>query len=299
VARRKPAKVHGALLVDKPAGMTSHDVVGQLRRRLGERRIGHAGTLDPDATGLLVIGVGQATRLLRFATASTKTYEADVVFGTETSTLDAAGEVTATHDMSGLTPTQVTAAALGLTGVIEQIPPMVSAIKIDGKRLHELAREGIEVERAPRPVTIHRLDVTELPPDEATGAPVYRAIVECSAGTYIRTLGADLGTALGGGAHIRNLRRSASGAFRVDEPVAGSIDEAPLLPVIDMLRGMDQLIVDDAQVERIGHGASISDELAVGEGPWAILDEDGVLLAVHERVDGRVKVGVVLPALER
>jgi tRNA pseudouridine55 synthase len=290
MARRKPAKVHGTLLVDKPAGMTSHDVVGLLRRRLNERRIGHAGTLDPDATGLLVVGVGQATRLLRFATASTKTYETDIVFGVETSTLDAAGEITATHDMAAVTDDQVRAAAATFLGDIEQIPPMVSAIKIDGKRHHELAREGIEVERAPRPVTIHRFDVMSLDGDQL----VYRAVVESSAGTYVRTLGADLGAALGGGAHIRNLRRTASGVFAVDEAQAGGIDDAPLLPVLEMVRGLSQITVDGEEAVRIGHGASVAVERALGDGPWAIVDTEGTLLAVHERVDGALKVGVVL-----
>src|SRR5688572_30824317 len=157
MARRRPPTVHGLAVVDKPAGVTSHDVVGMVRRRLGERRVGHAGTLDPDATGVLLVGVGNATRLLRFLTALGKTYTADVVLGIETSTLDASGDVTARHDMPDVTIERARAVVAGhLTGPIMQVPPMVSALKVDGKRLHELAREGIEVERAPRPVTIHR-----------------------------------------------------------------------------------------------------------------------------------------------
>ena len=139
---RKPATVHGMALIDKPAGMTSHDVVAQLRKRFGERRIGHAGTLDPDATGLLVIGVGKATRLLRFATASFKTYEVEIVLGVETDTLDSSGQIVAEHRMS-LEPTEVVEAASALTGEIEQTPPMVSARRIGGRRLHELARKGL------------------------------------------------------------------------------------------------------------------------------------------------------------
>ncbi|MEY4231557.1 MAG: tRNA pseudouridine(55) synthase TruB, partial [Actinomycetota bacterium] len=181
MARRKPASIHGLAVVDKPAGVTSHDVVGMMRRRLHERRVGHAGTLDPDATGILLVGVGNATRLLRFLTALGKTYTADVVLGVETSTLDASGEVTATHVMS-VTPEQVRAVVeQHLTGPIMQVPPMVSALKVDGRRLHELAREGIEVERQPRPVTIHRFLV------EPTDDPlVYRIEVTCSSGTYVR-----------------------------------------------------------------------------------------------------------------
>jgi tRNA pseudouridine55 synthase len=207
--------VHGLAVVDKPAGVTSHDVVAMLRRRLGERRVGHAGTLDPDATGVLLVGVGNVTRLLRFLTALGKTYTAEVVFGTETHTLDAAGEVTATHDMAGLTEQQVRdAVRLHLTGPIMQVPPMVSALKVDGRRLHELAREGVEVEREARPVTVHRFDVWP------TADPlVYRIEVVCSSGTYIRSLAADLGRLVGGGAHLRahrlwQLRRDPGGIAR-------------------------------------------------------------------------------------
>ena len=146
----------GFILVDKPGGWTSHDVVAKVRNLLGIRKIGHAGTLDPDATGVLVLGVGKGTKLLQFVTGADKSYVGSLVLGVETSTLDAAGEVTATHDMQ-VSPEQVASAAERFVGSIEQIPPMVSAIKIDGRRLHELAREGREVEREPRPVTIHRL----------------------------------------------------------------------------------------------------------------------------------------------
>ena len=146
------------------------------------------------------------------------------------------------------------------------------------------------IERAPRPVTIHRFDVMSLDGDQL----VYRAVVESSAGTYVRTLGADLGAALGGGAHIRNLRRTASGVFAVDEAQAGGIDDAPLLPVLEMVRGLSQITVDGEEAVRIGHGASVAVERALGDGPWAIVDTEGTLLAVHERVDGALKVGVVL-----
>src|SRR5258706_13153510 len=148
--------VEGLVVVDKPAGMTSHDVVARLRRIYGLRRVGHAGTLDPDATGVLLVGVGKATRLLRFLTALGKTYTAEIVLGTSTSTLDAAGEVTGSFDMAGVTVDMAQrAAAEHLTGSILQIPPMVSAVRVDGKRLHELARAGIEIERDARPVTVY------------------------------------------------------------------------------------------------------------------------------------------------
>ena len=155
MARRRPPTVHGVCIVDKPAGVTSHDVVQELRRRLGERRVGHAGTLDPDATGVLVVAVGLATRLLTFVSGQEKTYTAEIVLGVETDTLDAAGSVTARHDMGpvDLAETRQVVAS-NLTGEIMQVPPMVSALRVDGRRLHELAREGIEVEREARPVTV-------------------------------------------------------------------------------------------------------------------------------------------------
>ena len=198
--------MHGIVILDKPAGWTSHDVVAKSRGVLGTPRVGHSGTLDPDATGVLVLGVGRATRLLRFLQGLPKSYSCEVVLGVETSTLDAAGEVTASHDMSAVTPAAVEAAAATLRGDILQVPPMVSAIKIGGRRLHEMARAGEEIERPPRPVRIDRFDL------EPTDDPmVYRAIVDCSSGTYVRSLAADLGAALGGGAHLRGARRSDDG----------------------------------------------------------------------------------------
>ena len=168
---RKPPTVHGMALIDKPAGMTSHDVVAKLRKRFNERRIGHAGTLDPEATGLLVVGIGNATRLLRFASASYKTYEVEIVLGSETNTLDASGEVVAEHQMS-VEADQVRAAARTLTGQIEQVPPMVSARRVGGRRLHEIAREGLEVDREPRPVTVASFEI------QSTADPlVWRAVV--------------------------------------------------------------------------------------------------------------------------
>ena len=148
-------QINGLVVVDKEAGWTSHDVVARCRRIFGQKRVGHAGTLDPDATGILLVGLGRATRLMRFLTALPKTYEAEVVLGTATSTLDSSGEVTGTWDMEDVSLASVREAALTLTGDIMQIPPMVSALKVDGKRLHALAREGIEVERAARPVSVH------------------------------------------------------------------------------------------------------------------------------------------------
>jgi tRNA pseudouridine55 synthase len=282
-------------VVDKPAGCTSHDVVGRARRIFGQRRVGHAGTLDPDATGVLVLGLGRATRLLKYLTGLPKSYVGEVVLGVETSTLDAAGEVVAVHDMAGVTLADVQAAAARFVGAIEQVPPMVSAVKVGGRRLHELARAGVEVERAPRTVTVTRYDVA------ATAEPgVFAVEVDCSSGTYVRTLAADLGTALGGGAHLRRLRRTAVGSFTVDQAVAlDELGRGHVLPPVTALRGYATEAVDADLAAVVAHGAVLDRAVLVGsgdgDGPWAVVDGEGGLLAVYElRRDGRVKPSVVM-----
>ena len=275
-------------MVDKPAGVTSHDVVGMLRRRFHERQVGHAGTLDPDATGVLVVAVGMATRLLRFVEKTDKHYIGEVVLGVETSTLDAAGVVTATHDMSGVTVDDARqAAATHLTGAITQVPPMVSAIKVGGRPLHELARQGIEVERAPRPVTVHSFGV------ETGPEPGVLAIdVVCSAGTYVRTLAADLGRLLGGGAHLRNLRRLAVGEFTLDD--AGPPDACALLPVDTAVRSLSRVVVGPDVAAKVANGGVLP--RFEGTDPWALYDGDGRLLAVYEEFrETEAKPSVVLP----
>lgn len=279
----------GVAVVDKEAGWTSHDVVARARKLLGTRRVGHSGTLDPDATGVLVLGVGRATRLLRFITALPKSYTARIVLGTETSTLDASGEITVVHDMSLIGADDVRRAAAGLVGELQQIPPMVSAVRVGGRRLYEIAREGSEVDRAPRPVTVHHFEVA------ATADPaVYEASVSCSSGTYVRALAADLGTALGGGAHLRDLRRVAVGSFTVDE--AWPVDGLQLLPAAVGLRDLPGVIVDEGTAVDVGHGKVLDrDRLAAsGEGPWPVHGPDGTLIAVYEDLQGRVKPAVVL-----
>lgn len=298
MSRRKPSPFHGLVLVDKESGWTSHDVVAKARGRLGTRKVGHAGTLDPPATGLLLVGVGNMTRLLRFLTALPKTYVGEIVLGSETTTLDDTGAVTATFDMSGVTDDQVRHVAAGLTGEITQVPPMVSAIKIDGKRLHELAREGKEVEREARPVTIHAFRVGD---PEAPG--VYPVEVTCSSGTYIRTLAADLGTALGGGAHLRNLRRTAAGSFRVEDAHRVDVIEGPdhVLPLAESLRDLPTVVVDASTAVDVGHGRPL-ERARLGlpddhDGPWAVQAQDGRLLAVYgPHRPGTVKPEVVLPS---
>ncbi|CAN5231143.1 tRNA pseudouridine(55) synthase TruB [soil metagenome] len=284
---------HGVCIVDKAVGPTSHDVVAQARRHLGTRRVGHAGTLDPDATGVLVLGVGRATRLLRFLAPLPKSYEGEVVLGVETSTLDASGESTAVHEMGAVTLERARAAAATLVGDLAQVPPMVSAVRVGGRRLHQLAREGVEVERQARPVTVHRFDVTEL----VEGRPVLRIEVDCSSGTYVRVLAADLGRALGGGAHLRRLRRTAIGPFT--EARARTLDDLELLPALDAVRHLDQVVVDGEVAALVATGTRLqrSGESVcfAGDGPWALRSErTGELLAVYEAAGERAHPAVVL-----
>jgi tRNA pseudouridine55 synthase len=278
--------VHGLVVVDKPAGMTSHDVVDLVRGRFGERRVGHGGTLDPDATGVLLVGVGAVTRLLRFVTALPKRYTGEVALGVETSTLDASGEVVARHDMAGVTIDDVRRViASDLTGEIQQVPPMVSAVRVGGRRLHELARAGVEVERQPRPVSVFHFDVAP-----TTDPLVFALDVTCSSGTYVRSLAADLGRLLGGGAHLRDLRRRAVGTFTEHE--AAAVADADLLPAAAAVRDLTTVAVGDEMAALVAHGRVLP--ALAGEGPWAVLDAGGHLLAVYEPFRGAAKPAVVL-----
>lgn len=286
MARRRPPSTHGLAVVDKPAGVTSHDVVGMLRKRFGERQVGHAGTLDPDATGVLLVGVGKVTRLLRFLTALSKTYTGEVVLGTSTSTLDAGGDAVASFDMSAVTVEMARrVAADHLTGHIMQVPPMVSAIRVGGQRLHELARAGLEVDRQPRPVTVHSFDL------DATDDPsVLRIEVRCSSGTYIRSLADDLGRLLGGGAHLRNLRRTAVGSFVEDEALPPS--ECGLMSPLEALRDYQRVTVANDVADMVRHGSPL--QRFDGDGPWAVTDDAGNLLAVYEPFGDGAKPAVVI-----
>jgi tRNA pseudouridine55 synthase len=299
-------RTDGLLVVDKPAGCTSHDVVDRCRRIFGQRKVGHAGTLDPDATGVLLVGLGQVTRLLRWLTGLPKRYTAEVVLGVATTTLDASGEVTESWDMRGVTVEAARSAAGRLTGEITQVPPMVSALKVGGRRLHELARAGVEVERAPRAVTVARFDV------ELAGAgdngPVLAIDVECSSGTYVRSLAADLGALLGGGAHLRRLRRVSVGPFSLEDAVSlGTLEAGPeelvsryVLAPAGALPGMARAVVGGELAGAVAHGKVLAREVleaagARGGGPWAVLSEGGDLLAVYERRGGEeAKPAVVL-----
>ncbi len=287
--------IDGLVVVDKGAGWTSHDVVARCRRVFAQRRVGHGGTLDPAATGVLLVGLGRATRLLRYLTQLPKSYVGEMVLGVATSTLDAEGEVTGRWDMTGVSIHDVREAAQQFEGSIAQVPPMVSAVKVGGRRLHQLARAGIEVDRQARPVVVHRLDL------EATKEPgVLRIEVECSSGTYVRSLAADLGSALGGGAHLRALRRTAIGSHGLSraQPLDALTPEA-VLPPAEAMRDYPRTTVDSDVASAVSHGRALgyADLGVSGLGPWAVLDSGGRLLAVYEAAEGgRARPAVVLAA---
>jgi tRNA pseudouridine55 synthase len=293
---------HGLVVVDKPAAWTSHDVVAKLRKVYRQRRVGHAGTLDPDATGVLLVGLGRTTRLLRFLQETGKGYRGTIVFGVSTTTLDASGEVVDRHPMP-IDRAEVEAVLPAFRGEIEQLPPMVSAVKIGGRRLHELARRGEEVERAPRRVRIDRLDIEAFEPGPYPTATV---LVECSSGTYVRSLAADIGARLGGVAHLAQLRRLHIGSFTLDE--ARTLDaieadpDAVVLPPLAAVRDLEQVDVDAEQARAVGHGvtfpAAVLAGVNAGPGPFAVVGPDGELLAVYERRRAAVKPAVVLAPVE-
>jgi tRNA pseudouridine55 synthase len=276
--------IDGLAVVDKPAGMTSHDVVARCRRLFGQKRVGHAGTLDPDATGVLLVGLGRATRLLQFQSGLPKSYTAEVVLGVATTTLDAAGEVTGRWDQRGVGLDEARRAAASLTGLIRQVPPMVSAVKVGGRRLHELARQGIEVERATRQVTVWRFDVDSLSAQPGDASPVLAVSVDCSSGTYVRVLAADLGSALGGGAHVRVLRRTAVGPWTVEAAVPlDQLTAADVVSPSDSLPWLAVAAVPAERVHEVANGRVLGRDVLglAGDGPWRVIGPTGDLLAVY------------------
>jgi tRNA pseudouridine55 synthase len=288
----------GLVVVDKEPGWTSHDVVAKLRGIYRQKRVGHAGTLDPDATGVLLVGLGRVTRLLRYLQEAGKEYRGRIVFGVATDTLDASGAVLERAEMP-LTRAQLDAALPAFMGAIEQVPPMVSALKVGGRKLYELARAGEEIERAPRGVRVDELVVEEF----ATGAyPEATLRIACSSGTYVRSLAADLGTALGGCAHLAQLRRLRVGTFGLDEAhTIEAIEADPdgvLLPPVDAVRALESIVVDGEQERAVAHGATFAARALLpadaGDGPFAVVDDHRQLLAIYERRGAGVKPAVVI-----
>ncbi|WWR59723.1 tRNA pseudouridine(55) synthase TruB [Saccharopolyspora sp. SCSIO 74807] len=264
-ARNRPAVPPGLLIVDKPAGMTSHDVVSRVRRIMGTRKVGHAGTLDPMATGVLVLGLERATKLLGHLALDTKAYLATIRLGVATSTDDAEGEVLSSTDPSGVAEQAIRDGIAELTGELQQVPSAVSAVKVNGKRAYELARAGQEVELDARPVTVSRFDLLALRPesdDPDAGAVLeLDVLVECSSGTYVRALARDLGQRLGVGGHLGRLRRSRVGPFGL--ATARTLDQLEAEPGLSM--GLDQAIAtaftrydtDEGTVRALAHGQQI------------------------------------------
>jgi tRNA pseudouridine55 synthase len=274
--------MNGLVIVDKPAGWTSHDVVGKLRRLAGTRRVGHAGTLDPMATGVLVVGVDKATRLLGHLALTEKSYDAVIRLGQTTNTDDADGEITATASASEVSEGELRAAVTDLTGPIEQIPPQVSAIKVDGRRAYKRVRDGEEVALKARRVTVY---------DFALGDLRYygdvldvSASVTCSSGTYIRALARDLGAALGVGGHLTFLRRTRVGPY--DLPQARTIEqlteELTMLPLADAVSAaFPRREVSEEDARKIAHGGRLG-ATGLGPGPIGVFGPDGTLLALME-----------------
>lgn len=287
---------NGLLLLDKPQGVTSHDAVDHVRRVLSERRVGHAGTLDPMATGLLVIAVGPSTRLLRFAQSESKRYEGVVTFGVRTDSLDADGEVLERRDVPAFSVDAVNEQVAAMLGPQQQTPPMVSAIKVNGRRLHALAREGVEVERAPRAVRIDEFRVARI--DDVT----WSFDVTCSAGTYVRVLLSDLAERLGTIGHLSGLRRLSSGHHDVRDALTYfefedrvSLGTSVLAPPRAFVEHLPLVTVSELDEQRLRQGQRV--EIAIPEGDeFAALNNGGSLVAVVRRRGETVQPVVVLPA---
>ncbi|OZM74389.1 tRNA pseudouridine(55) synthase TruB [Amycolatopsis antarctica] len=254
---RRPAPPPGLLVVDKPGGMTSHDVVARARRIMGTRKVGHAGTLDPMATGVLVLGIERATKLLGHLAMDTKAYLATIRLGSATGTDDAEGEVLSTADASAVTEEEIHAGVAELTGDIMQVPSSVSAVKVNGRRAYEIARSGESVELAARPVTVSRFDVLSVSRED--GAVEFDAMVDCSSGTYVRALARDLGSRLGVGGHLGALRRTRVGPFGLAR--ARTLDQLEQTPELSL--GLDDAV--RAAFPRVDVDASVARALTHGQ----------------------------------
>ena len=274
----------GLLLVDKPGGMTSHDVVDIVRRSLGTRKVGHAGTLDPMATGLLVLGVGRATRLLRFLGELPKTYEGSGRLGVETTTLDADGEVTRERQVTA-TAAEVRAAMSSMVGDSMQRPPAYSAVKVGGRKLYEAARKGEHLEAEPRPIRVHSFELL------AMRGPGFDLRVSCSGGTYVRVLVADVGAVLGCGAHLSRLRRTAVGALDVRDAVAPN-DPGDPLPLERAVGHLQRLDLDTDEAVAAGHGRVLGP--AGIAGAYAVFAPAGTLIGVYRDEGAQARPLVIL-----
>jgi len=287
----------GLVIVDKPGGMTSHDVVARIRRLAGTRKVGHAGTLDPMATGVLVVGVEKATRLLGYLTLTEKQYDATIRLGQSTSTDDAEGEITGGAPAAHVTNETLAQAVKGLTGEIQQVPPAVSAIKVDGQRAYRLTRAGAAPELKPRPVIVHEFTVTATRP--AGDLLDVDATVRCSSGTYIRALARDLGQELGTGGHLTRLRRTRVGGYGLDtartlEQLAERFEVMPLARAAAAAFPRRDLSADEAR--RLAHGARLPAVSETAGEPTAAYAPDGTLIALLTEQHGQARPLVVFAA---
>jgi len=287
------AVVSGLVVVDKPAGWTSHDVVAKMRGLAGTKKVGHAGTLDPMATGVLLLGLNKATRLLGHLSLAGKTYLATARFGISTVTDDAEGETILAADAAEVTDDQIRAAAAGFVGAIEQVPSAVSAIKVDGQRAYARVRAGEDVTLAARPVTVSALAVGEITRASVDDRGVVDVVltIDCSSGTYIRALARDIGGVLGVGGHLISLRRTAIGPFTIaDASTMKELEAAVALPMLDITevaaRMFDRLDLDESGAADVRTGRRLVGldvaRLPTGK-PIAVFDPDGTFLALYER----------------
>ncbi len=274
-------EIHGFVIVDKPAGMTSHDVVHQIRKLANTKKVGHAGTLDPDATGVLVVGLGKATRLLTFIVADNKTYQATIRLGQSRTTDDAQGEIIETKSCEKITEENIKQELDKFVGDIQQIPSSVSAIKVDGKRAYDLVRQGEKVELAPRSVHISAIDVHEIKKvDEFIDVAV---TVHCSSGTYIRAIARDLGNSLQVGGHLTNLRRTQSGQWSITNANKLTDLKSGSLPIISMAQVATSIFpsvtIGQAETEDFIHGRSVRTTHTPAE-TIAVIDKTPSLIAL-------------------
>lgn len=284
-----PSELSGIVVVDKPAGVSSAGIVARVKKLFKARKVGHAGTLDPLATGVLICCLNRATRLAQFLLSGEKTYEAELVLGGVTDTQDATGAIIERHCLAGVTEMRIRAAASGFVGTITQVPPVYSALKHKGTPLYKLARQGKAVEKPARPVRIKRLEIL------AIDLPMVRFAVTCSSGTYIRTLCADIGRALGCGGHLRGLRRTASSGFTTHDAwemerlaqwqATGRLEET-VIPMNAALPFLPKLVAGEDMANKIKHGMPLVESdfdcrpQGAERGMFKIVDQQGCLIAV-------------------